>query len=186
LDVPGEQIVEARKKLNLTQEDLASAANVGIASIRRWETGQIQTKPMDDVLRNALSGKKTCADPYTGNRTLSLPRIRLVLGRFSSLLGRNLLRSDGDKLIYAAKYLWYADMIAFREIGRNLTGATYAALPHGPQLNNYRELIPLIRRLTRIKLILSLNMRKGSLSISQRAFLAIKRSIQPPTRKGLI
>lgn len=55
----GKQIVAGRKKLNWTQEDLAKAAKVGIASIKRWETGQIQTRVMDDVLRNALSGKKT-------------------------------------------------------------------------------------------------------------------------------
>ena len=141
----GGQIVEGRKKLNWSQEDLAKAANVGIASIKRWETGQIQTKAMDDVLRRALSGETTCADPYTGNRPLSLPRVKLVLGRFSALLGRKLLKSSTDKLLYAAKYLWYADMIAFRETGRCMSGATYAALPHGPQLNNYRDLIPLIK-----------------------------------------
>ena len=27
-----------------------------------------------------------------------------------------------------------------------MTGATYAALPHGPQINNYAELIELIRQ----------------------------------------
>jgi putative zinc finger/helix-turn-helix YgiT family protein len=141
----GEQIVEGRKKLKWTQEELAKAANVGIASIKRWETGQIQTKAMDDVLRRALSGEATCADLYTGNRPLSLPRIKLVLGRLSSLLGRKLLKSSPDKLLYAAKYLWYADMMAFRETGQGMTGATYAALPHGPQLNNYSDLVDLIR-----------------------------------------
>jgi putative zinc finger/helix-turn-helix YgiT family protein len=141
----GEQIVEGRKKRGWTQEDLAKTANVGIASIKRWETGQIQTKAMDDVLRRALSGEATCVNSYTGNRPLSLPRIKLVLARFSSLLGRKLLKLSADKLLYAAKYLWYADMLAFRETGQGMTGATYAALPHGPQLNNYTELIPLIR-----------------------------------------
>jgi hypothetical protein len=43
--------------------------------------------------------------------------------------------------IYAAKYLWYADMTACRDLGRSMTGATYAALPMGPQLNNYRDLL---------------------------------------------
>ena len=141
----GVELVEGRKRLKWSQEDLAKAANVGIASIKRWETGQIQTKAMDDVLRRALLGGATCADSYTGNRPLSLPRIKLVLGRFSSLLGRKLLKSSADRLLYAAKYLWYADMIAFRETDRCMSGATYAALPHGPQLNNYRELIPLIK-----------------------------------------
>ncbi len=141
----GEQIAEGRKKRHWSQEDLAKAANVGIASVKRWETGQIQTKAMDDVLRRALSGETTCADPYTGNRPLSLARIKLVLDRFSTLLGRKMLKSPNDKLLYAAKYLWYGDMVAFRETGQGMTGATYAALPHGPQLNNYRDLVPLIK-----------------------------------------
>jgi hypothetical protein len=76
---------------------------------------------------------------------LSLARVKLVLERFSGLLGRKLLGSPRDKMLYAAKYLWYADMVAFREAGQSMTGATYAALPHGPQLNNYSELVPLIR-----------------------------------------
>jgi putative zinc finger/helix-turn-helix YgiT family protein len=142
----GEQIIEGRKKKDWTQEDLAKAANVGIASIKRWETGQIQTKAMDDVLRRALSSEATCSDSYTGNRPLSLPRIKLILLRYSSLLREKLLKSPPDKLLYAAKYLWYADMIAYRETGQGMTGASYAALPHGPQLNNYSELVPLIAK----------------------------------------
>ncbi len=37
----GEEIVEKRKKLNLTQEALAKRMNVGIASIKRWEGGTV-------------------------------------------------------------------------------------------------------------------------------------------------
>jgi putative zinc finger/helix-turn-helix YgiT family protein len=140
------QIVEGRRKQRWTQDDLAKAANVGIASIKRWETGQIQTRAMDGVLRRVLSGQAACADPYTGNRPLSLDRVKLVLEGFSRLLGRKLLRSAVDRMLYAAKYLWYADMIAFRELGQSMTGATYAALPQGPQLNNYRELVSFIRQ----------------------------------------
>lgn len=141
----GEQIVEGRKKLGWTQEDLARAANVGIASIKRWETGQIQTKAMDDILRRVLAGKETARDAFTGNRPLSLAKIKLVLRHFSGILHRKLLKSPTDKLLYGAKYLWYADMVAFRDTGQSMTGATYAALPHGPQLNNYTELVDLIR-----------------------------------------
>jgi hypothetical protein len=32
-------------------------------------------------------------------------------------------------------------MLAFRYLGRGLTGASYAALTYGPQLNNYRDLV---------------------------------------------
>ncbi len=48
-------------------------------------------------------------------------------------------------LLFDAKYAWYADMVAFREHGRSITGSTYAALPYGPQLNNYKDLVELIR-----------------------------------------
>jgi hypothetical protein len=51
-----------------------------------------------------------------------------------------------DKMLFAAKYLWYADMTAFRKTCEGITGATYAALTYGPQMNNYRELIDDIRR----------------------------------------
>jgi hypothetical protein len=34
--------------------------------------------------------------------------------------------------------------LAFRDLGRGMTGATYAALPMGPQLNNYRDLVDAI------------------------------------------
>ena len=135
----GREIVARRNRLGLTQEDLAKRMNVGIASIKRWETGAIQSKSMDRALRLAFEGQMT-GDSCTGNRTISLARIKIVLKAFESLLGRTLLKR-GDRLLYPAKYLWYADMLNFRETGQGLTGATYAALPQGPQLNNYRELI---------------------------------------------
>lgn len=141
-----DEIVTGRKKLKWSQEQLARAMNVGIASVKRWETGQIQTKPMDGILRRVLSGNTPVCNPFSGNRMLSLPRIKRVLNRFSDLLGRDMLKTDSnDKLLYEAKYVWYADMISFRETGQSMTGGTYARLPQGPQLNNYNELIPMIR-----------------------------------------
>jgi putative zinc finger/helix-turn-helix YgiT family protein len=138
----GEEIVEGRKKLGWNQEQLAKAANVGIASVKRWEVGLIQTKSMDTILRSVLTGKESLRDTYTGNRGgVSLPRIKLVLGEFGKALGRKILRSSDKGVLYAGKYLFYADMIAFRELGQSMTGASYAAMPHGPQLDNYRELV---------------------------------------------
>jgi putative zinc finger/helix-turn-helix YgiT family protein len=142
----GNEIAEERKKRNWTQEDLARTINVGIASIKRWEKGQIQTKAMDDALRRAFSRQMQTCDPYVGNRHFSLERIKLVLEAFTKPLGRRLLKaSRDDKLLYAAKYLWFADMLAFRKSGRGMTGASYARLPKGPQLNNYNDLVPLIK-----------------------------------------
>ena len=135
----GKEIVVARKTLNLNQQALARRMNVGIASIKRWEGSQIQSKSMDHALRLALAGQ-TSGDICMGNRTFSIPRIKLVLKEFESVLGKNILKKN-DKMLFAAKYLWYADMVAHRELGESMTGSTYAALPFGPQLNNYRDLI---------------------------------------------
>lgn len=139
----GKEIREGRKRLNLSQDALAKRMNVGIASIKRWEGGLIQTKAMDNALRHALQGD-IVGDKYIGNRTFSVARIKLVLAHLESTLGKKLLKK-GDRMLFAAKYLWYADMVAFRELGKSMTGSTYACLPLGPQLNNYRDLIDEIK-----------------------------------------
>ena len=133
------EIKSLREAKGLTQQQLADAMNVGIASVKRWETGMIQSKSMDHALRMQLQGNSG-SNNYTGNREMDLPRIKLVAVTLEKKLGRRLLKV-ADKFLFLAKYLWYADMLAFRQLGRGLTGASYAALPYGPQLNNYRDLI---------------------------------------------
>lgn len=140
----GEDIKSLRKKRGLTQLALADLLRVGVASIKRWETGLIQSKSMDRVLRLQLENCITDYD-FWGNRSFSINRIKLVLETFEKKLGKPLLRNT-DRMLYAAKYLWYADMLAFRDLGTSMTGSSYAALPLGPQLNNYRELVEEIKK----------------------------------------
>jgi len=134
----GEEIRQLRQQKGLSQQALADALEIGIASIKRWETGVIQSKAMDHLLRTLLD-EQPCNE-HTGHREFSIPRIRLVIDTYEKKLGRQLLKKN-DRMLYAAKYLWYADMTACRDLGRSMTGATYAALPMGPQLNNYRDLV---------------------------------------------
>jgi putative zinc finger/helix-turn-helix YgiT family protein len=134
-----QQIADGRKKMGLTQGELAERANIGIASIKRWEGTTIQSRSMDRLLRAALGGE-ICGDPCSGNRSFSVARIKLVLRQFEVELGRPILKK-GDKMLFASKYAWYADAVAYRETGQSMTGSTYAALPYGPQLNNYRDLL---------------------------------------------
>ncbi len=134
-----QEIKSLRKGKGLTQQHLAEAMNVGVASIKRWETGIIQSRSMDEYMRMILQDAHH-QDSYTGNRETDLPRIKLIAKHFEKILARELLR-DGDRFLFLAKYLWYADFLAFRELGRGLTGASYAALPYGPQLNNYKDLL---------------------------------------------
>jgi len=138
----GEEIVAGRKKLKLSQAQLSDRMHVGIASVKRWEGAIIQSRSMDKMLRDTLSGG-TCGDPYTGNRTFSLARVKRAFRALETALGRNIVKKQ-DKMFFAAKYLWFADMAAFRENGEGMTGATYAALSFGPQMNNYRDLVDCI------------------------------------------
>jgi len=134
------EIKKKRKELKITQKELADSMRVGIASIKRWEGGIIQTSGMDQLLRLAFWPRQREVS-FTGNRPFYIERLKLVLVMFNNLYNYDLL-ADDDKLLYSAKLLWYADMTAHRDLGRSITGATYAALPMGPQLNNYRELVP--------------------------------------------
>ena len=135
----GEEIKQLRAEKGWSQAMLAEQMGVGIASIKRWENVEIQSRSMDNHLRHHLQPGACCSD-YTGNRDLSIARIKLVINTFERKLEKTLL-VKGDKLLFAAKYLWYADMLAFRDLGRSMTGATYAAITFGPQLNNYRDLL---------------------------------------------
>jgi putative zinc finger/helix-turn-helix YgiT family protein len=140
----GEEIKRKRAERKWSQKELAKEAGVGIASIKRWENGVIQTKPMNQALKSAFQGV-TIGNKYTGNRAaISIPRIKIVLKALEKEVREDLLML-GDKLLFAAKYLWYTDMLAFRRLGRSITGSTYAALPYGPQLNNYTDLVDLIK-----------------------------------------
>lgn len=141
----GEEIKQKRAQRKWTQKDLAERSGVGIASIKRWENGIIQTKSLNEALKSAFQDNRV-GNIYTGNRDkISLSRVKLVLKWFEAILGFGFL-NEGDVLLFDVKYAWYADMLAFRELGMSITGADYAALPHGPQLNNYTELIAFIRK----------------------------------------
>jgi transcriptional regulator with XRE-family HTH domain len=120
-----------RKSGGLTQRTLADRIGVGIASIKRWENTSIQSDSMDRLLRACLTEVRQ-ADGYNGNRPLSLPRVKLVIRHFEGILNRRLLKKT-DKFLFVAKYLWYADMLAYARLGRSRTGAAYAAITYGPQ-----------------------------------------------------
>ncbi|MBW2178053.1 MAG: DUF4065 domain-containing protein [Deltaproteobacteria bacterium] len=139
----GKEIKTLRAEKGWSQKELAKKAGVGIASVKRWENGIIQTKSMNQALKSAFQGINI-GNRYTGNRAaISIPRIKIVLKELEKSVCADLLVPD-DKLLFAGKYLWYADMLAFKKLGRSITGSTYAALPYGPQLNNYSDLVELI------------------------------------------
>ncbi|MBI9077159.1 MAG: DUF4065 domain-containing protein [Desulfatibacillum sp.] len=139
-----EDIQRKRKRLGWTQNTLAHKAKVGVASVKRWELGQIQSESMDALLRGVFN-ETDDAESFEGNRPFSLARTKLVFRTFESVLKRKLLFS-GDKGLKTTKYIWYADMKAYQELGQGMTGAVYAHLPWGPQFDNYPQLFEMIHK----------------------------------------
>ena len=135
----GEEIKHYREQLGMSQQQLADRAQCSKMSIVRWENGVVQKPASDKALRDIL-----CPQPpqneFSGNRNLSLGRIKLVYQEFDKYVHYELL-IPGDRGLYAAKNCWYADQVAYRELGIGMTGATYAVMPHGPQLDNYADLV---------------------------------------------
>jgi len=61
------EIKSLRISHGLSQQQLADLINVGVASIKRWETGLIQSKSMDHILRMQLQCRLD-SDNYTHMR----------------------------------------------------------------------------------------------------------------------
>jgi putative zinc finger/helix-turn-helix YgiT family protein len=140
----GEEIKQYREALALSQQQLADKAQCAKMSVVRWENGVIQKPASDKALRDILCPR----DPhneFTGNRELSLGRIKLVYEEYKKHVCYELL-IPGDKGLFAAKNCWYADLVAYRELGSGMTGASYAIMPFGPQLDNYADLVDEILR----------------------------------------
>jgi putative zinc finger/helix-turn-helix YgiT family protein len=135
----GNEIKHYREQLSLSQQQLADRAQCSKMSIVRWENGVVQKPASDKALRDILCPQHA-QNEFSGNRTLSLGRIKLVYQEFEKYVPYELL-IPGDKGLYAAKNCWYADLVAYRELGIGMTGATYAVMPHGPQLDNYADLV---------------------------------------------
>lgn len=135
----GGEIKQYRERIGLTQQQLAEKIHSSKMSIIRWENGAVQKEASDLALRTILCPAEP-QDEFSGNRQLSLGRIKLVYLEFEKHVPYQLL-IHGDKGLYAAKNCWYADLLCYKEWRKGLTGATYAVMPHGPQLDNYADLV---------------------------------------------
>ena len=139
----GQEIRSLREAKELTQQQLADVMNVGIASIKRWETGMIQSKSMDHALRIQLQCTiRADITPATGKSA--------CLGSSLSLKHLREHSGNGCSNPETSYYFWqniYGTQTcsAFRQLGKGLTGASYAAMTYGPQLNNYKELVKSIQ-----------------------------------------
>jgi putative zinc finger/helix-turn-helix YgiT family protein len=66
----GREIKALREALGLSQKELADDLQIGIASIKRWESGAVQSESMDKLLRLRLGENESSS--CTGNRESGL------------------------------------------------------------------------------------------------------------------
>jgi len=76
----GDQIRERRARLRMSQGQFAEYIGVGIASVKRWELGQVQDLAMDRLIR-VMTDIDEASENLTKLKTLSATPEPTILGR---------------------------------------------------------------------------------------------------------
>ena len=140
-------IREIRARLGMTQEEFAEYLKVGVASVKRWELGQVQDRSSDELMRlkcslpmaeqnvaEVLFRQGGVVDEFSGKRAFSFTKLaNVILFFLDKAVGAH--RSLGP--LHINKLCWYADADHYRRHGVSITGSRYARLPWGPALDGY-------------------------------------------------
>lgn len=127
------QIKRYRKSLDMNQVQFADYLNVGLASVKRWETYFIQDQSHDQLIRlmcdkayaefNSLKVNwSTKPEIYNGYRMFNWEIFKQTVLYFI-----NIFQSQ----LYINKALYYADFKHFRDYGKSITGTMYSKLDYG-------------------------------------------------------
>lgn len=147
-----------RLKMKMTQQEFADFLKVGVASIKRWELGQVQDRPYDELIRlktdfdyasdsriGILIHQGWPADEYSGFREFSAERFEqstlFFLERLSKVIGKS---KETHMALLANKLLWFSDIGHYRRFGESITGLRYARINRGPVPEDYRLLFKLL------------------------------------------
>lgn len=137
------EIVAYRSSLGMSQNEYAEYLGVGIASVKRWETGFIQDKAADNLIRaksdptyvesieTFLNTHRKIEPEYTGGKSFSSDL-------FANILAMIINYTNSKK--YYFKAMFYIDFIHYKKYGRGITGLHYNALPMGPIPNTYASI----------------------------------------------
>ena len=75
-----EEIRAARARLDMSQQEFADYLGVGVASVKRWEWGQVQEKSMDKLMR-LLTDAVEAGRNARSVRTRAIPAKPHLVGR---------------------------------------------------------------------------------------------------------
>lgn len=155
-----EEIKVARQRMEMSQEAFASYLEVGIASIKRWELGQVQDKAMDNLIRlktdygysqqnqlDVLIHHGGPSDEFSGWTRFNLVKFEQAVLCFVTKL-TDILSKLKEKHIplITNKLLWFADATHVLKHGASITGTRYARINYGPVPDNYVLLYRLLQQ----------------------------------------
>lgn len=156
-----DEIRSLRKKTGLSQREFAKRLGWSPATVNRYENGAlpspahnavlkrlIESEGLQDFMGEADEGKRKDFDPTevwleklvskepsmeNGFRRCSPEKLFNMMVYFT--IDRPLSKTA------LMKHLWFSDFKYFCETSMSISGALYAALPHGPALHKWNDLL---------------------------------------------
>jgi len=189
-----QDIIELRRKYNISQRELTGIFGFGKMTINRYERGVVPTKSQSDYIKLLISNenefikkvkeafnnenisKKTYDKivvkdnenniskdyvqdifrRYINAELYREPDIYNGYKKFDLELVENIISYIGSKvknltITSMNKYLWFIDMLSFKERGVGITGLTYQKQQYGPTIidRRYEEISMLEDKYTR-------------------------------------
>lgn len=143
------QIIALREKLGMSQISFAQFLNVGVASIKRWETYYIQDESQNDHIRVKcdlsyseannfyLHCKYRAADIFSGLKAFSSQMVKLVNQFFG--------KGEAIEELLFKRLFFYTDFLHFKRHHRCITGMRYIPMKSGPSPDNYPQLVHFLK-----------------------------------------
>ena len=141
---------EIRKKYNLSQEQFSKVLGWSKKTINRYENNQ--SIPQGEYLNLY---KKLNSNNNELIKILNSRKDKLSLTEYKNILSKlqfkysykdcnmilSILKDNKLYLTQLMKYLFACDFLSYKKYDKPISSFKYAALPHGPVVNNYKELI---------------------------------------------
>ena len=141
---------EIRKKYNLSQEQFSKVLGWSKKTINRYENNQ--SIPQGEYLNLY---KKLNSNNNEMIKILNSRKEKLSLIEYKNILSKlqfkysykdcnmilSILKDNKLYLTQLMKYLFACDFLSYKKYDKSISSFKYAALPHGPVVNDYKELI---------------------------------------------
>lgn len=141
---------EIRKKYNLSQEQFSKVLGWSKKTINRYENNQSipqgeylnlykKLNSSDNEILKILNSRKEKISLIEYKNILSKLQFKYSYKDCNMIL--SILKDNKLYLTQLMKYLFACDFLSYKKYDKSISSFKYAALPHGPVVNDYKELI---------------------------------------------